>query len=322
MRRYYLSLFVLAVACTGGERDVEAEPRDEVSTGGETTCEEPEAPPCPDCVCPTVSPADEDAGTIRIATFNIRDFGPTKAGRADVMDQLATIVRRYDIVAVQEISDSRNRVPTLFLDHINAMAGPDYAMSISPRSGVHPDDRRSAEQYGFYWNTERIDLVPSPEPALYPEPTDNVFDREPWVARFQVVGDGGFSFVLATVHTDPNDAVVEIGALHDVVGWARGRWSDEDDFIVLGDYNAGCGYATPDQLEALDLAGTDYRWIVPHTADTNFSPRSACAYDRIVTSANTALEWTGAWGVENDAFTDPRVSDHWPVWAEFSTSEP
>jgi hypothetical protein len=29
----------------------------------------------------------------------------------------------------------------------------------------------------------------------------------------------------------------------------------------------------------------------------------------------TATNLTGAWGV-NDAFVDPAISDHWPVWTE------
>ena len=57
--------------------------------------------------------------TIRIATFNIKVFGPTKAGKPDVMSVLAGIVRKYDIVAVQEIKDRKRKVPGLFLDEIN-----------------------------------------------------------------------------------------------------------------------------------------------------------------------------------------------------------
>jgi hypothetical protein len=50
------------------------------------------------------------------------------------------------------------------------------------------------------------------------------------------------------------------------------------------------------------------------------SPNTACAYDRIVTTTATKGGFTGKWGVDR-AFTDKAVSDHWPVWAEFKTSE-
>ena len=33
---------------------------------------------------------------------------------------------------------------------------------------------------------------------------------------------------------------------------------EEDDVIVLGDFNAGCDYVAPDVLDSLELAGPDY----------------------------------------------------------------
>ena len=38
---------------------------------------------------------------IKIATFNIQIFGKTKAGKPDIMAELASIIRKYDIVAIQ-----------------------------------------------------------------------------------------------------------------------------------------------------------------------------------------------------------------------------
>lgn len=69
------------------------------------------------------------------------------------------------------------------------------------------------------------------------------------------------------------------------------------------------------RLEPLDIAGPDYVWIVPHTADTNVAG-SECAYDRIVMDTDGSENYAGVWGVDQ-AFSDKRVSDHWPVCAEF-----
>ena len=84
---------------------------------------------------------------------------------------------------------------------------------------------------------------------------------------------------------------------------------------MLGDFNAGCDYASEAELGELTFAGPRYSWIVPHSADTNVAA-SQCAYDRIVTGPETKEDYAGRWGVER-AFTDNEVSDHWPVWAEF-----
>ena len=55
----------------------------------------------------------------RIATFNIKVFGETKMGKADVVAELVEIIHRYDMVVVQEIKDIDSTVPYDFLDAIN-----------------------------------------------------------------------------------------------------------------------------------------------------------------------------------------------------------
>lgn len=251
------------------------------------------------------------AGEITIATFNIQVFGRTKANKPDVMTTLASIVRRYDLVAIQEFKDKQEEVPGLFLDVVNE-DGSIYAMDISPRTGLQDDDRSSQEQYGYYYNTATIEQVG--DGALFDDSADDLFQREPYAARFKSK-TGSFTFVLIDIHTRPESAVPEIRDLFDAMLWAQARWPDEDDFIALGDFNASCDYAADLVLDNMAIHGADFRWIVPHDADTNLSARQ-CAYDRIVMTVDTSSDYAGEWGVDR-AFTDKRVSDHWPVWALF-----
>ena len=44
-----------------------------------------------------------ESGEITIATFNIQNLGPTKAGKPDIIAQLAEIIQQFDVVAVQEV---------------------------------------------------------------------------------------------------------------------------------------------------------------------------------------------------------------------------
>ena len=253
--------------------------------------------------------------TIRIATFNIKTFGPKKAGKADVMAVLADIVRKYDIVAVQEMKDRNRRVPKLFLKAINA-GGLTYGVLASERSGLQEDDKHLREIYAYYYRTSTIDVLD--KGALYDDSGRDHFQREPFVARF-VAKSGNFTFAMINVHTPPARAVEEIGTLHHVVEWSRKRYPDEDDFIVLGDFNAGCTYANEDELRGLEISGADYVWIIPNSADTNLG-ELACAYDRIVIDKRGIEDYTGAWGVDQ-AFEDEKISDHWPVWAEFHVNK-
>lgn len=255
------------------------------------------------------------ASRVRLATFNIQNFGQTKLGRPDVMEQLVGIVRAYPFVAVQEISDVNEVVPYALLDEINTEGGA-YEMLLSPRSGQQADDQNFEEQYGFYYDREVVE--PLSAGSLYDDSLNDWFVREPYLARFRVVG-GGFTFVAVTVHTQPDNAVAEIGHLHDVVQSARAQFPEEDDFIVLGDLNAGCSYASPTELDALPIRGDGYAWVVPDDADTNLAS-ARCAYDRIVVTKDPAPNYVGTYGVDV-SFVDTRISDHWPVWAEFWADE-
>lgn len=255
--------------------------------------------------------------TIKIATFNIRVFGTAKARKPAVMAQLAAVIRKYDVVAIQEVKDASGAAPRMLLHAVHSAPGRTYRMLLSDRTGREPDDRRSQEQYAIYYDTTTIEALP--DDRLFDDSAHDLFQREPYLVHLRVKS-GGFAFVLIDIHTRPESAVAEIGALNDVFGWAKEIYSDEDDFIALGDYNASCDYASPVQLDALAIRGPGYFWIVPDDDDSNVSPTSACAYDRIVTTASTKTAFTGRWGVDR-AFTDNAVSDHWPVWAEFAATE-
>lgn len=266
----------------------------------------PIATPCEEGAAP--APLSDD--TIRLATFNIQTFGRTKRDKPEVMAVLVDVVRRYDLVAVQEIKDVRGETPGAFLHALNEAEEARYDMVVSPRSGATASASAS-EQYAYYYDTTTVAALD--EGALYPDP-DDAFVREPWVARFGAVG-GRFTFVLLNVHTRPDAAVEEIGALHDAVVWARQRYPEEDDFIALGDFNASCDYASPGALDALTFRSEAYNWLIPDEADTNLAARP-CAYDRIVVTPGANGDFTGQWGVDR-AFADKAVSDHFPVWATF-----
>jgi len=276
----------------------------------------PRKQPAPSTRAPSPSPSPVDhaaSNAIRIATFNIQSFGKTKFGRAPIVAQLVDVVRSYPLVAVQELSDSTNQVPGAFLAAINA-GGHAYDMLVSPRSGLHPSDKASQEQYAFYFDTTKVEALST---GVLFDDSEDLFQREPFMAQFKVRA-GSLTLVAITIHTSP-EIFAEIEHLHEVVEWARTRFPKEDDFVVLGDLNASCNYASPEQLDELQLRNMDlYSWLVPDDADTNLAP-GACAYDRIVVTAATESGFS-AWGVDR-SFADNQVSDRWPVWASFGVNE-
>lgn len=318
-RHTVLALVLIVVGCGSPA----TAPRPATPTA--VTPEPAASTPTPVPVAPPIEPAQTVAAaqppvtpaSIKIATFNIQVFGKTKAHKPEIMSQLATIIRKYEVVAIQEVKDSSGDAPKLLLDAVNHDGGRSYAMLLSPRTGLQPDDKKSQEQYAVLYDTAVVEALPGDR--LYDDSKNDSFQREPYLTRLKTKS-GNFTFVLIDIHTRPESAVSEIGALNDVFKWAKTTFPNEDDFIALGDYNASCAYASAKQLDSLDLRGPNYFWIVPDDDDSNVSPESACAYDRIVTTTATKAAFTGNWGVDR-AFTDKKVSDHWPVWAEFRAVE-
>jgi len=260
----------------------------------------------------SIGPVLPSGAGLKIATFNIQNFGKTKLAKDDVVNQLVRIVRKYPLVAVQELSDKSNQVPGAFLDRVNGGGGGGtYDALVSERSGKQDDDSTSQEQYAFYFDKSVLEAKSAGE--LFDDHAHDFFQREPYVAQFKV-RSSTFSFVIITIHTKPGE-IGEIQHLDDVVGWARGRFPGEEDFVVLGDFNGGCNYVSPEELDELSIRNPDeYTWLVPDSADTNLATKP-CPYDRIVVTAPTALRFL-RWGVDQ-AFNENTVSDHWPVCAEF-----
>jgi endonuclease/exonuclease/phosphatase family metal-dependent hydrolase len=263
-----------------------------------------------------LTPAASNAATVKIATFNIQILGTTKINKPSIRKYLATVIRKFDIVAVQEIKDSSQTVPDILLEEINK-TGRNYRFVISERTGKQPNDQSGQEQYAYYYNADRIEVTD--EGGLFDDTADDLFQREPFTAGFGVKGTS-FTVTITSIHTRPESAVEEIEALHDVYLDVQERYPDYTHHLILGDFNASCSYATPAQLNEMEIRGADFHWIVPDTADTNVNPDTECAYDRLVANEGLSGHFK-RWGIA-DWFTDKRISDHWPVWVTFGTASP
>lgn len=257
----------------------------------------------------TLLPPEPEPERIRVATFNLQIFGPSKSSDPAKVNEIAQIIERYDLVAVQEIKDVSGQAP-LVLEQALVDRGAPHRMLLSERTGREPDDRTAREQYAFFYDATKIAAIGNG--ALYDDSAEDHFAREPHVARFAALG-GSLDVVFVNIHTRPDDAVAEIDALSDVA-WTANQDLGTTGVVVLGDFNAGCTYASPAELDELDLRDPEYLWVVGDDADTNVAS-SVCAYDRIVLWGTAAEAFDGRWGVDV-GFDDPSLSDHWPVWAD------
>jgi deoxyribonuclease-1-like protein len=260
-------------------------------------------------------PVERTGNTVRVASFNIQVFGEKKLAKPEVTDVLAHVIRYFDVVAVQEIRDANDDFLLRFLSLVNA-DGSHYEYVIGPRLGR----TNSKEQYAFIYNAASVEC--DRQNVYTVDDPDDLLHREPLVAGFRVRGppaEQAFTFTLIDIHTDPDEAQAELNVLDDVFRAVRDDGRGEDDVILLGDLNA-------DDHHLGELGQVGYiTWVITGMPTNT---RGTHLYDNILFDSRTTVEYdrrAGVFDLMEEFHLSPEqalaVSDHLPIWAEFTLVE-
>ncbi len=279
-------------------------------------------------------PAKVADRNLLIASWNIRSFGsvhpsfdenpgsPKRNLRG--LAHIAEIVRLFDVVAIQEVRGSLRGI-RLLLDWL----GPDWDVVVSD---VTRGGAGNAERLSFLYDRRRVrpsglaaELV---LPPLVGGDPSHQFARTPYAVSFRAAEE---EFVLVTLHVlygnVPEDREGELRAIAE---WLADWGSDEDryhrDLIVLGDFNID--RRGDPRFEVFTSTGLNVPAAI-RNARTNIYAHNAKHYDQIGWfMGQIEMGHTGRAG--NVDFGDAvfreltmsekswRVSDHLPLWAEFS----
>lgn len=299
-------------------------------------------PPPPVAVQPapalgaTVPPGAEGP-VIRIASFNVEAWGKAKAQNVNVMQAIGQVVKQFDIVAIQEIRvDDAYFIQNFLRTYVNNDGRTFYDARVSQRLG----NTSSKEQYAFLFNTATINVHPQVD-FVVPDP-QNLLHREPHVAMFQTrvqPSQSAFTFLLVNTHTDPDEVPKELDALASVYREVQRMpisGLTEDDVILLGDLNTNVpasGPYTPNpaarSLLPRDLGGlAQIPGIYPVIRSEATNTAGTKLHDNLLVSRFATTEFTGRAGVLNlpgifqlSRDQAEKISDHLPVWAEFTAYE-
>jgi len=282
---------------------------------------------------------------ITIASWNIQNFGKTKAINEETMALIATVLSQFDLIAVQEISNlyeksdigcprNENSCPGhkncgLLLNALKKnLAGKDnkdYGFIFSPQV--------NDERYLFIYDRKKIRAMDSgklvldegdaPDMAVCDSRSKGAILRQPFYVTFKA---GDFDFTLVTAHTSPGRNIAELQALSSFYRRIQNMDSGQNDVILLGDLNADCRYLP--EKSHIDFKKPEFTWIIDNAQDTTIKTSTNCAYDRIVFTEATAEDYANSSGVFRfDEYyglskkTALTISDHYPVWAEFYTDK-
>jgi endonuclease/exonuclease/phosphatase family metal-dependent hydrolase len=253
---------------------------------------------------------------------------------------IAEIVRRFDVVAVQEV----RRSAQAFLAMMTVL-GQDWAYLVTD---VTEGRAGNNERLAFVFDTTRLRLAglacelvvaAADNAAVAPEVLTDQFARTPYAVSF---ARGGTHFTLVTLHVIYGQAPADrIAELTGIANWLD-RWSRSGDawgtnLIVLGDFNIDRqGDPLYDAFTSTGLRPPDPLNFVPRTVfddpDPAAAPDRRHFYDQIAwfpRSDGTPRLGMGYRNAGMYNFTDQlipadtttqlswRISDHFPLWCEF-----
>ncbi|MBR0567591.1 endonuclease/exonuclease/phosphatase family protein [Azoarcus sp. L1K30] len=285
-----------------------------------------------------------------IATWNIRGFGSLTrewtatehhSPKRDLRGLLAIgeIIRRFDVVAVQEVKGDLRALRDLL-----KWLGPDWAFLMTDVTAGAPGN---GERMAFLFDRRRLELSGLACELVVPQQwLDEIdagalrrqFARTPYAVSFR---SGRATFILVTLHvTYGASASDRIPELRAIARWMR-NWADNvnawsQNLIALGDFNidrrgdplwqafTATGLKAPADLDA-----------VPRSIFTRAGEASTAKhYDQIAWfeaddgKPSLSLTYRRAGHVDflpyvyrdldlSRSAISYRVSDHYPLWAEF-----
>lgn len=224
---------------------------------------------------------------LKIASYNMKNFGLTKASNPELMNSYQQLIKKYDVIFLQEITDETGQAFESLCKSLK-----DYNCIISSRAGstIHK------EQYAILF--KRVNFTEIYDFNLYNY--SDSFERPPLKATMIY---SNISLVFYVNHIKPDSAEEEINRLEQII------IQDEEEFkVILGDLNMDCTYYN-------NVNFVNYKFLVTDDMDTTTGTTN-CAYDRIIVTPQTYL-LAQNFGV--DYSTNSEMSDHYPVFFELST---
>ncbi|MEO8352664.1 MAG: endonuclease/exonuclease/phosphatase family protein [Chthoniobacteraceae bacterium] len=294
-------------------------------------------------------PAKADDNLL-IATWNLRSFGSLTrkwlAGSSDSpkrdlrgLRSIIEILSRFDVIAIQEVKGDLRALR----DTIHFL-GERWAFLMTD---VNIGDAGNDERFVFLFDRERLrpsglaaEIVIPPEELAAAEPEDlrTQFVRPPYAVSFQ---RENATFILLTLHVifggNEADRLPELrGIAQWMRAWARRANRFHHNLLTLGDFNIDrAGSAGYEAFISTGLTVPDELLGLPRTIfDDPDDPNDDAFYDQIAwfkSGGNDLIDlnlraggnfdfmpfvYTGT--TLNRAAISFRISDHFPLWTEFS----
>lgn len=280
-----------------------------------------------------------------IATWNIRAFGDITrkeiSGSADTPKRdyqsilcIAEIIKRFDVIAVQEIKSNIKG-----LRDTMKILGNHWALILTD---VNRGEVGNDERMGFIFDTRRVQLSGLACELVVPQEWINTtsnealteqFVRSPYAVSFKACNQ---TFILVTLHIlygkSTKDRIKELGGIAKwMADWATDINVYHQNLICLGDFNIdergdllnktfiAKGLFIPEELQLPNITRSIFD-------ETKFYDQIAWFNSKDIPSLSLKYKTAGNYNFLNTALKNRKLSkqslsfmlsDHFPLWAEF-----
>jgi hypothetical protein len=263
----------------------------------------------------TPPPPPQNRTTLRVATINFGPLDEQKLAKPPFGGRIAQIVRLYDVVALQDIQAKDLGVLVKLVEAVNA-PGRHYDFAAAPHVGRVPVERYLA--FVFDAQTVQIDR----RSVTLVDDRSRQFCNVPLVASFRARGPAeneAFTFTVINVQTPADRVAAELPLMAAAFRAARDGGRGEDDILLAGEIGADEGHLK--DLGRLPNLATAAQGLPTTT-------QGGRAVDNILFDRQATMEFTYRSGVADlarELGCSPQeaadVSEHLPVWAEFTLVE-
>lgn len=179
-----------------------------------------------------------DTSSLKIVSWNIQNFGKSKSD--DEIFYISTKIKKFDIVAIQEVSTSNFGSQAIAkLDDYLDKTGSKWDYVVSDKTTGN-----GSERYAYLYKTSRVKL--KEKPSLEKSLQDSI-NREPFKAVFIFRGKEFYLFNIHLVPKDknPQDEAKKLSELPKIYKDKR--------IIIMGDFNLPGNHSGFDGLRKLGL---------------------------------------------------------------------
>ncbi|XP_059165671.1 deoxyribonuclease-1-like [Physella acuta] len=255
---------------------------------------------------------DAQQRPLLVGAFNIKSFGRAKMTDEVLAGRITQIVKRYDVIVLQEVRDTTGEALSELWTRLNATTP--WGLAVSDPIGR----TNYKEQYAFFYRTGKVKVISTYQ---HDDEARDFYEREPFGVEVEYTSAGRSQtrrVVLLALHTRPQDTPAELQKLPDLMRAVRRRYSNVDGVVAMGDFNADCSYLSNAKKRELEIFKTgDFVSLIPDTADTTVAS-THCAYDRIIVLgsgvvARNAGPYDFKTGLKLDETEAYAISDHYPI---------